>query len=44
MHPVSYLFEEIYRDWGITRGKHPLTRNQGFRWRGARPAHRERRY
>ena len=24
MHPVSYLFEEIYRDWGITRADGPV--------------------
>ena len=41
MHPVSYLFEEIYRDWGIVRGKHPVARKHG-RWHAGRSAHRER--
>jgi len=41
MHPVSYLFEEIYNDWGIVRGKHPVTRKQA-RWHGTRSARRER--
>lgn len=40
MHPVSYLFEEIYRDWGIPQAKSSVARRPGFRWRGVRVTNR----
>jgi hypothetical protein len=42
MHPVGYLFEEIYRDWGIPQAKQPVGRKLGFRWRGARSTRNDR--
>jgi hypothetical protein len=41
MHPVHYLFEDIFRDWGIPRADGPV-RERGVTpvWRRSRPAKR----
>jgi hypothetical protein len=41
MHPVHYLFEDIYRDWGIPRADGPV-RERGVPplWQRSRPAKR----
>ena len=43
MHPVSYLFEEIYRDyWGIPKGERTRERKRpdGPAWRRRQPENR----
>ena len=43
MHPVSYLFEEIYRDyWGIPKGERTRERKrpEGPAWQRRQPQHR----
>ena len=43
MHPVSYLFEEIYRDyWGIPKAERARERKrpEGPAWRRRQPRHR----
>jgi hypothetical protein len=46
MHPVSYLFEEIYRDyWGIPKAERARERKrpEGPAWRRRRPVDRSER-